>query len=140
MKNVFRVTCFSPFFFPSQFSALPRSSFRISISMVWRLSFESCCWLMLLSGSDKNRAVQAAERLQAKLRERGDAANEDKLSLLKSVLQSPLFSQILTLQTSIQQLKDQVRRGVCPPEAWIAWPRACKVSSVFGKAIFVCVN
>ncbi|XP_054989730.1 multiple PDZ domain protein isoform X6 [Sorex araneus] len=57
---------------------------------------------------DKNRALQAAERLQAKLRERGDIANEDKLNLLKSVLQSPLFSQILNLQTSVQQLKDQV--------------------------------
>ncbi|KAB1280556.1 Multiple PDZ domain protein, partial [Camelus dromedarius] len=56
----------------------------------------------------KNRALQAAERLQAKLRERGDVANEDRLNLLKSVLQSPLFSQILNLQTSVQQLKDQV--------------------------------
>uniref|UniRef100_A0A452FP54 Multiple PDZ domain protein n=1 Tax=Capra hircus TaxID=9925 RepID=A0A452FP54_CAPHI len=62
----------------------------------------------MLETIDKNRAVQAAERLQAKLRERGDAANEDKLNLLKSVLQSPLFSQILNLQTSIQQLKDEV--------------------------------
>ncbi|ELV12893.1 Multiple PDZ domain protein [Tupaia chinensis] len=64
---------------------------------------------MPLFDIDKNRALQAAERLQAKLRERGDAANEDKLSLLKSVLQSPLFSQILNLQTSVQQLKDQGR-------------------------------
>ncbi|KAM6170102.1 multiple PDZ domain protein [Rhynchocyon petersi] len=56
---------------------------------------------------DKNRALQAAERLQAKLRERGDMANEDKLNLLKSVLQSPLFSQILTFQASMQNLKDQ---------------------------------
>ncbi|XP_008583365.1 PREDICTED: multiple PDZ domain protein-like, partial [Galeopterus variegatus] len=62
----------------------------------------------MLETIDKNRALQAAERLQAKLRERGDIANEDKLSLLKSVLQSPLFSQILHLQTSVQQLKDQV--------------------------------
>ncbi|XP_048205795.1 multiple PDZ domain protein isoform X3 [Perognathus longimembris pacificus] len=62
----------------------------------------------MLETIDKNRALQAAERLQAKLRERGDAVNEEKLSLLKSVLQSPLFSQILNLQTSIQQLKDQV--------------------------------
>ncbi|XP_074250937.1 multiple PDZ domain protein isoform X9 [Saimiri boliviensis] len=62
----------------------------------------------MLETIDKNRALQAAERLQTKLRERGDVANEDKLSLLKSVLQSPLFSQILSLQTSIQQLKDQV--------------------------------
>ncbi|XP_070231999.1 multiple PDZ domain protein isoform X13 [Bos mutus] len=62
----------------------------------------------MLETIDKNRALQAAERLQAKLRERGDAANEDKLNFLKSVLQSPLFSQILNFQTSIQQLKDQV--------------------------------
>ncbi|XP_044121588.1 multiple PDZ domain protein isoform X4 [Neovison vison] len=62
----------------------------------------------MLETIDKNRALQAAERLQAKLRERGDGANEDKLNLLKSVLQSPLFSQILNLQASVQQLKDQV--------------------------------
>ncbi|XP_031233598.1 multiple PDZ domain protein isoform X3 [Mastomys coucha] len=62
----------------------------------------------MLETIDKNRALQAAERLQSKLKERGDVANEDKLSLLKSVLQSPLFSQILNLQTSLQQLKDQV--------------------------------
>ncbi|XP_060055561.1 multiple PDZ domain protein isoform X4 [Erinaceus europaeus] len=62
----------------------------------------------MLETIDKNRALQAAERLQAKLRERGDVVNEDKLNLLKSVLQSPLFSQILNLQTSVQQLKDQV--------------------------------
>ncbi|KAM5182855.1 multiple PDZ domain protein isoform 13-T14 [Callospermophilus lateralis] len=62
----------------------------------------------MLETIDKNRALQAAERLQAKLRERGDVANEDKLGLLKSVLQSPLFSQILNLQTSVQQLRDQV--------------------------------
>ncbi|XP_077918447.1 multiple PDZ domain protein isoform X9 [Halichoerus grypus] len=62
----------------------------------------------MLETIDKNRALQAAERLQAKLRERGDVANEDKLNLLKSVLQSPLFSQILNLQTSVQQLKEQV--------------------------------
>ncbi|KAJ7413129.1 Multiple PDZ domain protein [Pitangus sulphuratus] len=48
------------------------------------------------------------DRLQAKLRNRGDIANEEKLSLLKSVLQSPLFNQILNLQTSVQQLRDQV--------------------------------
>ncbi|XP_051019673.1 multiple PDZ domain protein isoform X2 [Acomys russatus] len=62
----------------------------------------------MLETIDKTRALQAAERLQSKLKERGDAANEDKLSLLKSVLQSPLFTQILNLQTSLQQLKDQV--------------------------------
>ncbi|TFK15603.1 insulin receptor substrate 4 [Platysternon megacephalum] len=58
--------------------------------------------------ADTHRALQAVERLQAKLRERGDLANEEKLSLLKSVLQSPLFNQILNLQTSVHQLRDQV--------------------------------
>ncbi|VTJ86177.1 Hypothetical predicted protein [Marmota monax] len=62
----------------------------------------------MLETIDKNWALKAAERLQAKLRERGDVSNEDKLSLLKSVLQSPLFSQILNLQTSVQQLRDKV--------------------------------
>ncbi|XP_043402531.1 multiple PDZ domain protein isoform X28 [Chelonia mydas] len=58
--------------------------------------------------ADTHRALRAVERLQAKLRERGDLANEEKLSLLKSVLQSPLFNQILNLQTSVHQLRDQV--------------------------------
>ncbi|KAM6034482.1 multiple PDZ domain protein isoform 2-T2 [Chlamydotis macqueenii] len=62
----------------------------------------------MLETIDTHRALQAMERLQAKLRDRGDSANEEKLSLLKSVLQSPLFNQILNLQTSVQQLRDQV--------------------------------
>ncbi|XP_068782980.1 multiple PDZ domain protein isoform X30 [Struthio camelus] len=61
----------------------------------------------MLETIDTHRALQAVERLQAKLRDRGDVANEEKLSLLKSVLQSPLFNQILNLQTSVQQLRDQ---------------------------------
>ncbi|OWK57141.1 Multiple PDZ domain protein [Lonchura striata] len=63
----------------------------------------------MLETIDIHRALQAMERLQAKLRDRGDIANEEKLSLLKSVLQSPLFNQILSLQTSVQQLRDQGR-------------------------------
>ncbi|XP_012985989.2 multiple PDZ domain protein [Melopsittacus undulatus] len=61
----------------------------------------------MLETIDTHRALQAMERLQEKLRDRGDVANEEKLSLLKSVLQSPLFNQILSLQTSVQQLRDQ---------------------------------
>ncbi|NWS30864.1 MPDZ protein, partial [Polioptila caerulea] len=62
----------------------------------------------MIIATDTHRALQAMERLQAKLRDRGDIANEEKLSLLKSVLQSPLFNQILSLQTSVQQLRDQI--------------------------------
>uniref|UniRef100_A0A8B9CMA8 Multiple PDZ domain protein n=1 Tax=Anser brachyrhynchus TaxID=132585 RepID=A0A8B9CMA8_9AVES len=66
----------------------------------------------MLETIDTHRALQAVERLQAKLRDRGDVANEEKLSLLKSVLQSPLFNQILNLQTSVQQLRDQVGKAL----------------------------
>ncbi|XP_044283650.1 multiple PDZ domain protein isoform X16 [Varanus komodoensis] len=61
---------------------------------------------------DTHRALQAVERLQAKLRERGDTANEEKLSLLKSVLQSPLFNHILNLQASLPQSRDQVAPSI----------------------------
>ncbi|KAH0628323.1 hypothetical protein JD844_009312 [Phrynosoma platyrhinos] len=62
----------------------------------------------MLETIDAHRALQAVECLQAKLRERGDTANEEKLGLLKSVLQSPLFNQILNLQISLPQSRDQV--------------------------------
>nr|XP_014349871.1 PREDICTED: multiple PDZ domain protein isoform X4 [Latimeria chalumnae] len=68
----------------------------------------------MLETIDTQRALQAVERLQAKLRDCGDAANEEKLSLLKSVLQSPLFNQILNLQSSVQQLRDQVNTMPVP--------------------------
>uniref|UniRef100_A0A8C8BM69 Multiple PDZ domain protein n=1 Tax=Otus sunia TaxID=257818 RepID=A0A8C8BM69_9STRI len=70
----------------------------------------------MLETIDTHRALQAMERLQAKLRDRGDIANEEKLSLLKSVLQSPLFNQILNLQTSVQQLRDQVGKAASHAE------------------------
>ncbi|NXP25352.1 MPDZ protein, partial [Scytalopus superciliaris] len=62
----------------------------------------------MIIAADTHRALQAMDRLQAKLRDRGDIANQETLCLLKSVLQSPLFNQILNLQTSVQQLRDQV--------------------------------
>uniref|UniRef100_A0A8C7ZEV9 Multiple PDZ domain crumbs cell polarity complex component n=1 Tax=Oryzias sinensis TaxID=183150 RepID=A0A8C7ZEV9_9TELE len=62
--------------------------------------------------ADTQRALQAVERLQAKLKERGEVPTEEKLSLLKSVLQSPLFHQILALQKSVQHLKEQVNKSL----------------------------
>ncbi|XP_077445158.1 LOW QUALITY PROTEIN: multiple PDZ domain protein-like [Stigmatopora argus] len=61
----------------------------------------------MIETMDTQRALRAVERLQAKLKERGEVPTEEKLSLLKSVLQSPLFHQILALQKTVQQLKDQ---------------------------------
>lgn len=56
--------------------------------------------------------MQAVERLQARLKERGEVPTEEKLNLLRSVLQSPLFHQILALQKSVQHLRDQVNASV----------------------------
>uniref|UniRef100_A0A8C9ZMR4 Multiple PDZ domain crumbs cell polarity complex component n=1 Tax=Sander lucioperca TaxID=283035 RepID=A0A8C9ZMR4_SANLU len=61
----------------------------------------------MIETMDTQRALQAVERLQAKLKERGEVPTEEKLSLLKSVLQSPLFHQILALQKSVQHVRDQ---------------------------------
>ncbi|KAF7666688.1 hypothetical protein LDENG_00096410 [Lucifuga dentata] len=61
----------------------------------------------MIETMDTQRALQAVERLQAKLKERGEVPTEEKLCLLKSVLQSPLFHQILALQKSVQHLRDQ---------------------------------
>ncbi|XP_066460367.1 multiple PDZ domain protein isoform X2 [Eleutherodactylus coqui] len=62
----------------------------------------------MLETFDTHRALQAVDRLQTKVRDRGDIANEEKLCLLKSVLQSPLFNQILNLQSSIHHIREQV--------------------------------
>uniref|UniRef100_A0A8C1RRK7 Multiple PDZ domain crumbs cell polarity complex component n=1 Tax=Cyprinus carpio TaxID=7962 RepID=A0A8C1RRK7_CYPCA len=59
---------------------------------------------------DSYRCLQAVERLQSRLKEKGaDVPAEEKLNLLKAVLQSPLFHQILALQKSVQHLKEHVR-------------------------------
>ncbi|XP_036439067.1 multiple PDZ domain protein isoform X2 [Colossoma macropomum] len=62
----------------------------------------------MIESVDTQRCLQAVERLQARLKEKGgDVPSDEKLSLLKSVLQSPLFHQILALQKSVQHLKEQ---------------------------------
>ncbi|XP_051561657.1 multiple PDZ domain protein-like [Myxocyprinus asiaticus] len=56
---------------------------------------------------DTQRALLAVERLQERVKERGELPTEEKLSLLKSVLQSPLFHQILSMQETGQQHRQQ---------------------------------
>ncbi|XP_030643551.1 multiple PDZ domain protein [Chanos chanos] len=60
---------------------------------------------------DTQRAVLAVERLQERLKERGELPTEEKLSLLKSVLQSPLFHQILVMQETGVQNQQQATVG-----------------------------
>uniref|UniRef100_K7FFA6 PATJ crumbs cell polarity complex component n=1 Tax=Pelodiscus sinensis TaxID=13735 RepID=K7FFA6_PELSI len=58
--------------------------------------------------ADKQQVLQILDRLQMKLRERGETFENEKLTVLCSTLRSPLFNQILTLQQSIKQLKEQL--------------------------------
>ncbi|XP_027708595.1 inaD-like protein isoform X2 [Vombatus ursinus] len=52
--------------------------------------------------------LQVLDRLQMKLRQRGDASQNERLALFCETLKSPLFNQILTIQQSIRQLKGQL--------------------------------
>ncbi|XP_051867604.1 inaD-like protein isoform X2 [Pristis pectinata] len=59
---------------------------------------------------DKQQVLQALARLQTRLRERGDSSQHEKLSIFRDTIESPLFNQIITLQRSIKQLKEQLNR------------------------------
>lgn len=60
--------------------------------------------------ADTQRALEAVARLQAKLKERGETPTQEKLSLLKIVLQSPLFHHILSLQQAQRKPLAKVER------------------------------
>ncbi|XP_041064272.1 inaD-like protein isoform X2 [Carcharodon carcharias] len=59
---------------------------------------------------DKQQVLQAVARLQSRLGEKGDTSQHEKLNILRDTIASPLFNQILTLQHSIKQLKEQLNR------------------------------
>ncbi|KAM6168323.1 inaD-like protein [Erethizon dorsatum] len=58
--------------------------------------------------TDKLQVLQVLERLRAKLQDKGDTSQHDTLSTFCDTLRSPLFTQILTLQKSLRQLKGQL--------------------------------
>ncbi|KAM7046810.1 inaD-like protein isoform 3-T4 [Acridotheres tristis] len=64
--------------------------------------------------ADKQQVLQILDRLQAKLQEKRDSQHQENLTILKNTLRSPLFNQILTLQQSIKQLKEQL--NYMPPD------------------------
>ncbi|NWX86440.1 INADL protein, partial [Nothoprocta pentlandii] len=64
--------------------------------------------------TDKQQVLQILDRLQAKLHEKRDAPHNENLTVLRNTLRSPLFNQILTLQQSIKQLKEQL--NYMPPD------------------------
>ncbi|XP_014670886.1 PREDICTED: inaD-like protein [Priapulus caudatus] len=59
---------------------------------------------------DTRRALQLLEKIQVKLKDSGDPRLDEDLNTLISVLESPIFRQIITLQESVQELKRQVTR------------------------------
>ncbi|NWR35949.1 INADL protein, partial [Tachuris rubrigastra] len=65
-------------------------------------------------GTDKQQVLQILDRLQAKLHEKRDSQHQENLAVLRNTLRSPLFNQILTLQQSIKQLKEQL--NYMPPD------------------------
>ncbi|XP_013369898.1 PREDICTED: inaD-like protein isoform X3 [Chinchilla lanigera] len=67
--------------------------------------------------TDKLQVLQVLERLRAKLQDKGDTSQHDTLSAFCDTLQSPLFTQILTLQKSLRQLKGQLSHS---PSATLA--------------------
>ncbi|XP_074953504.1 inaD-like protein isoform X2 [Phalacrocorax aristotelis] len=64
--------------------------------------------------ADKQQVLQILDRLQAKLREKRDSQHNENLTVLRNTLESPLFNQVLTLQQSIKQLKEQL--NYMPPD------------------------
>ncbi|KAJ6662563.1 hypothetical protein lerEdw1_011700 [Lerista edwardsae] len=58
--------------------------------------------------ADKQQVLRILERLQMKLHERGDTSQIDNLAFLYNTVKNPLFNQMLTLQHSIKQLKEQL--------------------------------
>lgn len=70
--------------------------------------------------ADTQRALEALERLQVKLKERGETPTQEKLSLLRIVLQSPLFHHILSLQQAQRKpLAKVVHKHGCVGVGWI---------------------
>jgi multiple PDZ domain protein len=49
--------------------------------------------------------VSYLDYLQNKLREQGDFVKDDDITSILSMLENPLFKQLLTLQESLQELK-----------------------------------
>ncbi|XP_069088646.1 inaD-like protein isoform X1 [Pleurodeles waltl] len=86
--------------------------------------------LIGLSAMDTQQMLQITDRLQKKLREKGDTSQNEKFNILRDTLRSPLFNQILTVQQSIRQLKEQLNR--MPPDRSAEFDFSKKGLLVFG--------
>uniref|UniRef100_A0A6Q2ZLK0 PATJ crumbs cell polarity complex component n=1 Tax=Esox lucius TaxID=8010 RepID=A0A6Q2ZLK0_ESOLU len=73
-----------------------------------------CVCALPVSTVERQKVLQALERLQAKMAQREEWTHSERLGVLRDALQSPLLGHILTLQHSIKQLKDQL--NCMPPD------------------------
>ena len=66
--------------------------------------------------------------LQNKLREQGDFVKDDDITSILSMLENPLFKQLLTLQESLQELK-QVTKTYPVSENTFEISNSCKMNT-----------
>lgn len=57
---------------------------------------------------DIERGAEAVRRLHEELEQQGDDTHKEKLEALLSLLESPVFGQILQLQSNVKKLKKKV--------------------------------
>ena len=62
---------------------------------------------------DTKHAVQILHNLQAQVAQTGDQELEEEMAAIVTMLDSPVFQQLLKLQISIRQLKEHIES--CPP-------------------------
>ena len=60
------------------------------------------------SREDLSKAAAILQRLQTELQKRGDNSHNAELDAMMSLMESPVFRQIVQLQASIHKLKEEV--------------------------------
>uniref|UniRef100_A0A8C6XQ79 PATJ crumbs cell polarity complex component n=1 Tax=Naja naja TaxID=35670 RepID=A0A8C6XQ79_NAJNA len=88
--------------------------------------------------ADKQQILKILEHLLTKLHEKGDTSHSDNLAFLYNTLKNPLFNQVLTLQQSIKQLKEQLR--YMPPDRSVDFDFTRRGLLVFGADPHPVVN
>nr|CAB3263926.1 multiple PDZ domain protein [Phallusia mammillata] len=62
------------------------------------------------SQEDLTKAAAILQRVQAELQRKGDTSHDAELHAMRSLMESPVFQQMVKLQASIHQLKEEVKK------------------------------
>lgn len=60
------------------------------------------------SGEELSKAASILQRIQEQLQKKGDTSHDGELQAMISLMESPVFRQMVQLQAAIQQLKEEV--------------------------------